>query len=258
MIVADQNVELPLSWDGVWIAIPAYNEAGTIREVAQYSLMQCPRVIVIDDGSTDGTAARLQGLQIILLSHKRNSGKAACLRTAFTYALEKEACCVISIDGDGQHDPVDAPKLLTAWLRYPDHIVIGVRLHDSKQFPRARYYANRVACFWISWASGYSIPDTQSGFRVYPNAVMHMALGKEVASGGFVFESEILIEAARQGWQAVGVSIPGRYPVNARASHFRPVADITKIVLMVARRLLRQRMAPMGLLRSLKDHCSRL
>jgi glycosyltransferase involved in cell wall biosynthesis len=241
-----------LSWDRVWIAIPAFNESRTIRALAREALAHCPRVIVVDDGSTDGTADQLRDLPVTLLTHDVNRGKAAGLRTAFAHALAQEARCVITLDGDGQHDPADAPSLLCAWQCRPEAIVIGSRLHDRAHFPPSRYRANRFACFWISWAAGHPIADSQSGFRVYPCEVARIALEEQVRGRRFTLESEILIESARHGHLTLAVAIPGRYPVNSRQSHFRPVVDIAKIVVMVAGRLLRQGMAPLGLWRSLK------
>lgn len=240
------------SWDGVWIAIPAYQEERTIRTLCQEALAQCPRVVVVDDGSSDDTRAQLRDLPVTLLVHPQNRGKAASLCTAFAYALTQQAGCVIALDGDGQHDIADAAALLAAWRQHPERVVIGSRLHDRSQFPPARYRANRFACFWISWAAGHPIADSQSGFRVYGREVMQVALGGKVRGDRFTFESEILIEAARRGHPTLAVAIPGRYPVHARASHFRPVVDIAKIVIMVAGRLLRQGMAPLGLWRSLQ------
>jgi len=240
------------AWEGVWIAIPAYQEERTVRALAQDALAQCPRVIVVDDGSNDGTDSCLEGLPVTLLRHAHNQGKAASLRTAFEYALSRQARCVIAIDGDGQHDVADAPVLLAAWRSHPERIVIGSRLHDRSQFPPSRYRANRFACFWISWAACHPIADSQSGFRVYPQEVMRLALSGNVRGSRFTFESEILIEAASRGHQTLAVAIPGRYPIHARASHFRPVIDIAKIVVMVGRRLLQSGMAPLGLWRSLQ------
>jgi glycosyltransferase involved in cell wall biosynthesis len=247
-----ENTRAAQSWDDVWIAIPAFQEAHTIRALAQAALAQCPRVIVVDDGSSDGTGEQLAGLPLTLLVHTRNEGKAASLRTAFAYALAQHARCVIALDGDGQHDAADAQALLAAWVRHPERIVIGSRLHDRSQFPLARYRANRFACFWISWAACHPIADSQSGFRVYSSDVMRLALAGKVRGNRFTFESEILIEAAWRGHRTLAVAIPGRYPVSARASHFRPVIDIAKIVLMVARRLLLTGMAPLGLYRSMQ------
>lgn len=240
------------SWDGVWIAIPAYNEERTIRGLVQSALALCPRVLVVDDGSSDTTVAQLQGLPATLLKHPVNQGKAASLRSAFEHALANGATCVVALDGDGQHHPGDAPSLLAAWQKRPERLVIGSRLHDRSQFPVARYRANRFACFWISWAAGHPIADSQSGFRVYSRAVMEIAIGGRVRGSRFTFESEILIEAAGQGHTTLAVAIPGHYPGNARRSHFRPVIDIAKIVVMVAARLLRKGMYPQGLWRSLR------
>ena len=252
-MVAKIRAEQPdLSWDGVWIAIPAYNEERTIRAVALGALAHCRRVIVVDDGSNDATSAQLRGLPVTLLRHEVNRGKAASLRTAFSHALAQGARCLIAFDGDGQHDPADASTLLEVWLRNPTNIVIGSRLHDRAQFPTARYRANRFACFWISWAAKHPIADSQSGFRVYPREVMRIALGGRVRSSRFTFESEILIEAAWHGFTTLAVTIPGHYPVSARPSHFQPIVDIAKIVVMVALRLLRQGMAPRGLWHSLR------
>ena len=240
------------SWDGAWIVIPAYNEARTIRSLARHALAICPRVMVVDDGSADGTAEQLQGLGVTLLRHTVNQGKAASLRTAFAHALAHGARCVVALDGDGQHDPHDAAALLATWQAHPDRLVIGSRLHDRSQFPPARYRANKFACFWISWAAGHPIADSQSGFRVYSASVMAMALDGSVQGDRFTFESEILIEAARRGSLTLAVAIPGRYPANARPSHFRPVVDIAKIVVMVATRLLKKGLYPTGLWRSLQ------
>jgi glycosyltransferase involved in cell wall biosynthesis len=251
MDISRSSAAVP-SWDGVWIAIPVYNEERTIRALALAALALCPRVLVVDDGSTDASTAQLQDLPLTLIKHPLNLGKAASLRHAFEHALALGASCVVTLDGDGQHDPSDAPALLAAWRGQPDRLVIGSRLHDRSQFPPARYRANRFACFWISWAAGHPIADSQSGFRVYSKAVMCIATSRRVRGSRFTFESEILIEAAAQGHVTLAVAIPGRYPDNARRSHFRPVVDIAKIVVMVALRLLGNGMYPQGLWRSLR------
>jgi len=242
----------PDAWDGIWIAIPAYNEERTIGSLARTALALCPRVIVVDDGSTDATLQELQGLPVRLLRQPSNRGKAAALRVAFAEAIRQSALAVLTLDGDGQHDPNDAPALLHAWRHHPQRLIVGSRLHDKAHFPPARYRANRFACFWISWAAGHPIADSQSGFRLYPAQALSIALSDKVRGDRFTFESEILIEAADHGIRTLAVAIPGRYPKNARPSHFRPVVDIAKIVLMVASRLLRKGLYPAGLWRSLQ------
>lgn len=235
----------------VVVLIPAYNEAATIRDLAQRALTIVPNVVIIDDGSSDGTVAQVRDLPVTLIRNERNLGKAASLWKGFDHALARGARCVVTLDGDGQHRPEDITALLATAARYPRRIVIGARLHDKKNFPARRYYANQFARFWISWAAGYPIADTQSGFRVYPATLLTQLTRRDVSWNGFVFESEILIAAGSRGVGNISVSIPGIYPKTARPSHFRPVYDIARIVLMVAGRLLRRGMYPAGLWRSL-------
>jgi glycosyltransferase involved in cell wall biosynthesis len=237
--------------DTTFVLIPAFNEAATIRGLAERALAAVPNVIVVDDGSTDGTAARLAGLPVTVLSNERNLGKAASLWRGLDHAMAQGAARVVTLDGDGQHNPDDIGRLLHVADLFPRHIVIGARLHDRKNFPPRRYYANQFARFWISWAAGDAIADTQSGFRVYPAHLLSRLTHADVSWGRFVFESEILIAAGALGVRSVAVSIPGIYPPCARASHFRPVVDIARIVAMVAGRLLRRGMNPVGLWRSL-------
>ena len=238
--------------DGVWIVIPAYNEARTIRGLAQAALALCVRVLVVDDGSSDDTAEQLRDLPLTLLRHPVNLGKAAALRTAFAHALTLGAMCAVTIDGDGQHDPRDATKLLAVWRRQSDRLVIGSRLHDRARIPRARYFGNRTACFWISWAAGHPIADTQSGFRVYPRAVMEIALAECASCSGFTFESEIIIAAAQRGHRTLALAIGACYPTDARPSHYRAGPDTMKIIAMVATHLLSRGLYLHGLWRSLQ------
>lgn len=233
------------------VVIPAFNEAATIRELTKRVLQIVQDVVVVDDGSTDATSEQLAGLRVKLVRNERNLGKAASLWKGFEHALARGAQLIVTLDGDGQHQPEDIPRLLNLAERSPQCIVVGARLHDKKNFPPSRYYANQFARFWISWAAGYPIADTQSGFRVYPASLFAVLARRDVAWNGFVFESEILIAAGELGVRSVAVAIPGIYPKVARASHFRPVADIARIVAMVAGRLLRRGMNPAGLWRSL-------
>jgi glycosyltransferase involved in cell wall biosynthesis len=222
------------------VVIPAHNEARTIRAVAAGALQHVPLVIVVDDASTDGTAEVLDGLPVGVLRNAQNCGKAASLLRGAGAAIERGAGAIVTLDGDGQHCPEDIPSLVRTYRAMPGGIVIGARLHHRARMPPSRYWANRVANFWISLASGYPIADTQSGFRVYP---AHLLQTANVGSGrahSFVFESEILIEAARHAVIATCVPISVVYSDRARASYFRPVVDVARIVRMVAWRLLRE------------------
>jgi glycosyltransferase involved in cell wall biosynthesis len=222
------------------VVIPAHNEARTIRAVAMGALQHVRLVIVVDDASTDGTSDLLEGLPVVVLRNECNCGKAASLLRGASAAIERGAGAIVTLDGDGQHDPDDIRRLVQAHRASPSGITIGARLHHRDRIPPSRYWANRVANFWISLASGYRIADTQSGFRVYPARLLQAANVRADRSRSFVFESEILIEAARRGVVAACVPISVVYSERGRASYFRPVVDIARIVRMVAWRLLRE------------------
>jgi len=164
-------------------------------------------------------------------------------------ALAGGAAFVATLDGDGQHRPEDVPRL--AALARADRIVIGSRRRAEGQ-PASRRRANRVADFWISWAAGHPVADSQSGFRIYPAAALTDLDRYEGRARRFSFESEILIDAARRGITTVAADIPALYAGTLkRRSHFRPVTDIAGIVVMVAGKLLARGMDPAGLYRSL-------
>jgi len=233
------------------VVIPARNESATIADVAARAAAVAATVIVVDDGSTDGTHERLAGLPVMLLRNERNLGKGASLWRGMQHALALGADGVVTLDGDGQHVPEDVPRLVRVARAHPDDIVIGARLVAREAAPRARRRANRVADFFIGWAAGQPLDDSQSGFRVYPASLLRQLDVGHGPSRGFVFESETLIAAGRLGVKCRSVAIAAVYPQNARPSHFRPVADIARISRMVMGQLLRRGLYPVGLYRSL-------
>ncbi len=232
--------------------IPAYNEAATIRGVVERTLRQVARVIVVDDGSHDGTSRALDGLPVTVLRNERNCGKARSLIRAMDEAFRQGADAVVTLDGDGQHSPEDIPRLLAAHWAEPRAIVIGTRLHEAHNIPLDRYLANCFANFWIAWAAGRRVEDSQSGFRVYPAAIWQEVLPCCRYVLGFVFESEVLIEAGRRDFDLVGIPIPAIYPRHARRSHFHPVFDIARIARMLTWKLISRGLYLSGLLRSLR------
>ena len=231
------------------VVIPAYNEASTIADVVRRVCRYRDWVIVVDDGSDDGTLGRLDGLPVTVLRHAVNQGKAASLWHGMGFALEHCAGAVITLDGDGQHCPEDIPRLLAAGERYPGRIIIAARSRKRGQAPAMRRFANGIADFWISWAAGYPLRDSQSGFRLYPAAVLKQINVPHDRRRSFVFESEVLIEAARRGHYPVFIPIDSLYHDKARASYYRPWTDTLGIVRMVSWKLLARGLYPQGLLR---------
>lgn len=233
------------------VVIPAYNEVATIADVVARALKVASPVIVVDDGSRDGTSAALAGLPVTLLRNDANLGKAASLWRGMQHAAALGVAGVVTLDGDGQHAPEDIPRLLGIASQHPADIVVGARLIGREHAPRSRRLANRVADFSIGWAAGQPLDDSQSGFRVYPAPLLARVQVPHGPGRGFVFESEILIAAARLGVQIRSVPIVAVYPRGARASHFRSVLDILRISRMILWQLVRRGMYPAGLYRSL-------
>ncbi|KGI76825.1 dolichyl-phosphate mannose synthase [Oleiagrimonas soli] len=217
--------------------IPCLNEARAIRGVIASVLALGYPVMVVDDGSDDGTPNIVAALPVTLIRHPQRRGKGEALRTGFRAALKHGYDGVVSMDGDGQHVAEDIPRLLAAARRYPNHIVSGARLRHRERQPNYRRRANDFADWGISWAAGQCLVDTQCGQRYYPRAALELA---DIKSGGFAFETDILIEAALQrGVRVASVPIESRYLGDMRLSHFRPVRDFSRITARVVWRILR-------------------
>lgn len=208
----------------VWIVIPVFNEAATVGRVVGGARRHAP-VLVIDDGSTDDSAAVARAAGAAVMRHPRRLGKGQALRTGLAAARQRGGTHVVTLDGDGQHAPDDVPLVLAAARESPRAIVIGSRVGREQPADRAvpagRLNAIHVAGFFVDWVSGLHVRDTQSGFRVYPVAMLD-DLGTR--RGGFVFETEVLIAAAARSIPVREVSITV-IPRAARRSRFRPVGD---------------------------------
>ncbi|WP_024891792.1 glycosyltransferase family 2 protein [Luteimonas huabeiensis] len=216
----------------VAVVIPALNEALRIREVVEGALAQCDRVIVVDDGSDDGTAGLLADLPVTVLRHAHRMGKGASLRDGFAEALRQGARAVVTMDGDGQHRAEDIPRLIAAANRHPNCIVNGARLRKRDAQPWYRRLGNDFGDWGIAWGCGYRLIDSQSGQRLYPASVAAL---QDVPGEGFVFEAQILISAARRlGCGLVSVPVETRYrqadsDEQFRKSHFRLFRDLYSI-----------------------------
>ena len=223
-----------LTPERIAVVIPALNEVLRIREVVTGALRHCPNVIVVDDGSDDGTAEAVADLPVTLLRHATRMGKGAGLRDGFAETLRRGFDAAISMDGDGQHSADDIPRLLAAANRHPGWVVIGARLRKRANQPTYRRLANQFGDWGIAWGTGYQVADSQSGQRLYPADVC--ALGcSDIPGEDFVFEAQILMSAAQQlGTCCVSVPIEARYSEihgapTFRPSHFRPLRDLWRI-----------------------------
>jgi glycosyltransferase involved in cell wall biosynthesis len=224
----------PLTPERIAVVIPALNEALRIREVVEAALRHCPNVILVDDGSDDGTVEAVADLPITVLRHPSRLGKGAGLRDGFAEALRRGFAAVVTMDGDGQHAAEDIPRLLAAGNRYPGWIVIGARLRKRANQPTYRRLANEFGDWGIAWGTGYQVADSQSGQRLYPAAVCQLACSG-IPGEDFVFEAQVVMSAAQElGTRCVSVPIEARYnqihgAPDFRPSHFRPLRDLWRI-----------------------------
>jgi len=204
----------------VLIVVPVFNEAETVGHVVEAAREYGP-VLVVDDGSCDGSGevARRAGAEVI--RHAQRRGKGAAIRTGIAAARERGAAAMVTLDGDGQHRPSDLGLVLDAARGRRRTIVIGGRLDDAGALPPDRLNAIRVAGFFMNWACGLKLYDTQSGFRVYP---IELFDDIRVRRGGFVFETEVLVAGVARGWGVHEVPVAALARVRER-SRFRPISD---------------------------------
>ena len=200
--------------------IPVHNEASTIAAVVRATRLYVP-AIVVDDASDDGSGQLAADAGATVLTLPRHHGKGVALRHGFAAALRCGVQNVITLDGDGQHDPRDIPRFLAASCRWRGSIIIGNRLAAAADIPRQRLQAIQVGSFWINWMAECNIQDTQSGFRLYPATVLRALSLKR---GGFLLESEILLKAGQAGYAMREIPIRPIYQRGQR-SHYRPCRD---------------------------------
>jgi len=218
--------------DGLWAVVPVFDEVRTLGSVVERLRAHCP-VIVVDDASTDGSAAvAARAGAVEVLRHVRREGKGAALRTGFGAALRHGATAVATLDGDGQHDPADLPRLLAAHSEAPDALVLGDRLGAAGDpIPPLRRAAIRAADRALGPILPAPLSDSQCGFRIYPGAFLREIALREA---GFVLETEALVRAVWAGYRLVSVPIRPLYP-RGRRSRFHAVTDVARIAWYLTR-----------------------
>lgn len=234
------------------ILIPAHNEEATIRSVTLGALEHGCKVLIINDGSTDGTIEALAGLPVEILDHRTNRGKGWRIAEGLEHAVARGADSVLTLDSDGQHDPADIAPFLAAARENPDCLVFGDRSADRGAMPFGRAASIGFGDFFIGWACGRQVHDAQCGMRLYPAKLWREVRVPADEQAHFVFETAILMRAAEFGYDFVRVPIRARYAgFVQRPSHYRPAIDTMRIVWTVTKFLLRRGLKPNGLLRAL-------
>ncbi|MEI7998653.1 MAG: glycosyltransferase family 2 protein [Candidatus Omnitrophota bacterium] len=207
------------------IVIPAYNEARTIGTLVKTIIELGHDVIVVDDGSIDDTAilAKTQGAQVVS-THKK-SGKGNALRLAFSQALAQGYDVVVTLDGDGQHSPLDIAHFLECHQKAHVDIVSGDRMHNPSGMPWIRLATNGFMSWIISIICRQEIVDTQCGFRLITSEVLKSI---DLKCNDFEIETEILIKSSRKGFRIASVPIETIY--RDEVSKIKPVRDTFRFI----------------------------
>lgn len=216
----------------VCAVIPTYQNAKTLLKVVADVHRVVDTVFVVDDGSNDDTAALLNKATGSkrpekVLTHQKNCGKGAALKTGLTYARQQGFRYAVTVDADGQHRADDIPALLKAVEEEPDALAIGSRGLQHENMPAKSTFANRFSNFWFALQTLQRLPDTQSGLRVYPLRCLH---GLRWMSARYEAELTLLVFSAWAGVKLLPVPVSVYYPPrDQRVTHFRPGRDFTRI-----------------------------
>ncbi|ODS82593.1 MAG: glycosyltransferase [Cytophagaceae bacterium SCN 52-12] len=251
------------------VIIPTYNNARTLKRVLEevWAYSGQDRTIVINDGATDATAEILEEYRgrIIVLENMRNRGKGYSLRRGFREAIERGFDNAITIDSDGQHFADDIPAFVKAALEQPGSLVMGSRNMDQEGVPGKSAFGNKFSSFWFWFHTGIKLPDTQTGYRLYPLAPLKTM---RLVTEKFETEIEVIVKMAWRGVRFASVPVRVKYDPDERVSHFRPFRDFSRISLLntwfflltlawyLPRRLLK-RLLEKGIMNTIRDELFR-
>jgi len=194
------------------VCIPAYNEEIKIKEVVKKALPYVDKVIVCDDGSTDKTAVLAKKAGATVISHETNLGYGAAISTLFDYCRKNNAEIMVTLDGDGQHNPDQVPDLVNVILKHNVDVVIGSRsLRDDKDLPSYRRTGIKIITSTINSATNLKVTDSQSGFRAYSRTAIDLIHPSE---SGMSVSTEILLKISNNGLSMAEVPITVSYTGN--------------------------------------------
>jgi glycosyltransferase involved in cell wall biosynthesis len=208
--------------------IPAFNEASYIAAVVEATKRHVEKVVVIDDGSRDGTAEIAEAAGAMCLRSRSNRGKASALHTGIAFAHAQNFTHVVTLDGDGQHLPEDIPAMIRVAEETGAQLVIGARAFDRARMPRARFYSNTIGSRVASWLVGREILDSQCGFRLLQ---LDRLCALQLRSRRYEFEMEVLIKMARSGCAIAHAPVRMVYDDGHARSKMKPVRDTVRICL---------------------------
>jgi len=212
--------------DDVAVIIPALNAAKSVGPIIAEAKKYVGNVVLIDDGSSDGTGDVARDAGAIVIRHDVNRGKGGALKSGFLWALDRGLDGVITLDADGQHLPRQIPEFIEERRASGADLIIGGRAHlFGGMLPRRRM-ANRFSAWAVAKASRTNIKDSQSGFRFYSSRVLREI---PLRAEGFDMETEVIIRAGVRGLKVVQIPIDLGFVDGLSTSHYKPLLDTLRI-----------------------------
>ncbi len=215
------------------VLVPTYNNERTLEQVLNGVLeyVAPEQLIVVNDGATDSTPEILAKFPEVFAEHfPQNQGKGMALREGFRIAVECGFDYAISIDSDGQHMPSDIPAFLEKIEQEPDSVIVGARNMDQDSVPGKSSFGHKFSNFWYRFETHIDLPDTQSGYRLYP---VRLLQDTKYITRKFEFEIEVLVRAAWKGLNVTSIPVQVHYATGEdRVTHFRPFEDFTRISIL--------------------------
>ncbi len=195
--------------ENIYIVVPVYNEAPVIEEtIREIKSAGYKNIIVVDDGSLDETYQKITKLDVISLRLPINRGKGAAIKTGIEAAKILGVDIVVTMDGDGQHNPLDIEKMLTVMRKDAIDVILGTRLKNPKGMPCYKIWANRLGNFFTWLFYGLWVSDSQSGFRVYSQKAINLI---NTQTDRYEYDSEVIREIGRHKLTFREVPIEVRY-----------------------------------------------
>lgn len=216
----------------VCTVIPTYNNRGTVGNVVERVLDYCNDIIVVNDGCTDDTARILALFEerITVVHYAENRGKGYALKRGFAKAKAMGFDYALTIDSDGQHFPEDIPLFVEALEQHPGALIVGSRNLKQDNMPGKNTFANKFSNFWFNVQTGIDLPDTQTGYRLYP---LRKLPSLDLLTSRYEAELELLVFSAWRGLDLVPIQVNVYYPKGEeRVSHFRPFWDFFRITVL--------------------------
>lgn len=228
--MSEQTLKQSIEQVNVCVIIPTYNNEKTVIRVIEgvREYVSDNRIIIVNDGATDSTPELLKQFEssISILKNEQNRGKGYSLRKAFKFANDKGFENAITIDSDGQHFPSDIPKMVATAIEFPNTVLMGSRNMEQEGVPQKSSFGNKFSNFWFKIETWITLPDTQTGYRLYPLKPLKKM---RLFTTKFELEIEVIVRLAWKNIPFKAVPIDVKYDPDERVSHFRPGRDFFRI-----------------------------